>query len=135
MKTISWRQSQHRTARGSTTKGFRTAAGNRMVSMAERIPPLPLTSSRADQIFPTLTSVQIERVATHGRRRPVRSGETLVEQGDRAIPFFAVISGELEAKLLTCSTHFVFSTFRTPLLTAENNYLSGRRHVARYSTF
>src|SRR5256885_16769472 len=97
MNTISWRQSQQRTAQESSTKGFHTAGGNRMVSMAERITPVPLTSSRADQIFPTLTSVQIERVATHGRRRAVRSGEVLVEQGDRAIPFFVVISGELEA--------------------------------------
>lgn len=38
-----------------------------MGSMAEPITPLPLTSSRADQIFPTLTSVQIARVASHGR--------------------------------------------------------------------
>src|SRR6266436_5824492 len=81
MKTISWRQSQQRTPQGSSTKSLPTAAGNRMVSMAERITTLPLTSSRADQIFPTLTSVQIERVATHGRRRAVRSGEVLVEQG------------------------------------------------------
>src|ERR1700745_3230685 len=104
MKTISWRQSQQRNAKGSTIKGFRTAPGNRMVSMAERITPLPLTSSRADQIFPTLTSVQIERVATHGPRRAVRSGEVLVEQGDRAIPLFVVITGELEAVRPTCAT-------------------------------
>ena len=38
-------------------------------SMAEQATPLPLTASRADQIFPRLTSAQIERVATHGRTR------------------------------------------------------------------
>jgi CRP-like cAMP-binding protein len=68
-----------------------------MVSMAEPITPLPLTSSRADHIFPTLTSAQIAVVATHGDRRAVCGGEVLVEQGDRAIPFFVVISGQLEA--------------------------------------
>src|SRR3989440_5246151 len=131
MKTISWRQSQQRTTQGSSTKGFRTAAGNRMVSMAERITPLPLTSSRADQIFPTLTSVQIERVATHGRRRAVRSGEVLVEQGDRAIPFFVVISGELEAVRPTCATETLITIVRPGQFTGEINTLSGRRALAR----
>ena len=65
--------------------------------MAEPNTPLPLTASRSEQIFPTLTSAQIARVAKHGRTRTVRSGEVLVEPGDRAIPFFVVISGELEA--------------------------------------
>jgi CRP-like cAMP-binding protein len=41
--------------------------------------------------------MQIERVASLGRTRAVSRGEVLVDQGDRAIPFFAVISGELEA--------------------------------------
>src|SRR5437660_969046 len=131
MNTISWRQSQQRIAQGSSTKGFRTAAGNRMVSMAERITPLPLTSSRADQIFPTLTSVQIERVATHGRRRAVRSGEVLVEQGDRAIPFFVVISGELEAVRPTSATETLISVFSAGQFTAAINTLSGRRAMAR----
>jgi len=99
--------------------------------MAEPTTPLPLTSSRADQIFPTLTSVQIERVVTHGRTRAVRSGEVLVEQGDRAIPFFVVISGELEAVRPTCATETLITTFRAGQFTGEINTLSGRRALAR----
>jgi thioredoxin reductase (NADPH) len=102
-----------------------------MVSMAKPITPLPLTSSRADQIFPTLTSVQIARVATHGRRRAVRSGEVLVEQGDRAIPFFVVISGELEAVRPTCATEMLITIVRAGQFTGEINTLSGRRALAR----
>src|SRR5437879_10831309 len=66
-------------------------------SMAEPTTPLPLTASRADQIFPRLTSAQIARVATRGRTRAGRSAEDLVEQGDRDIPCFVVVSGDLEA--------------------------------------
>src|SRR5258707_10593394 len=100
-------------------------------SMAEPTTPLPLTASRADQIFPRLTSVQIERVATHGRRRAVRSGEVLVEQGDRAIPFFVVITGELEAVRPTCATETLITIVRPGQFTGEINTLSGRRALAR----
>jgi hypothetical protein len=55
--------------------------------MAEPNTPPPLTASRSEHIFPTLTSAQIARVAEHGRTRTVRSDEILVEQGDRDIPF------------------------------------------------
>lgn len=65
--------------------------------MLEPINSLPLTTSRADQIFPFLTSAQIARMATHGRARSVHTGEVLIEQGDRDIPLFVVITGELEA--------------------------------------
>jgi thioredoxin reductase (NADPH) len=57
---------------------------------------LPLSSSRAEQVFPKLTPAQIGRVAAHGRMRDVKPGEVLVEQGDSAVPFFVVVSGELE---------------------------------------
>ena len=57
---------------------------------------LPLTSSRIEKIFPKLTPAQISRIETHGHIRAVQSGELLVEQGDINIPFFVVISGELE---------------------------------------
>ena len=57
---------------------------------------LPLTSSRLEKIFPTLTSAQISRVAAHGHIRRVERGEVLVEQGDTLVPFFVVITGQLE---------------------------------------
>src|SRR5207244_3049479 len=117
--------------RVASSKGCSTAAGNTMVRMAEPISPLPLTSTPADQIFPTLTSVQIERVASHSRRRAVRSGEVLVEQGDRAIPFFVVISGELEAVRPTCATETLITIVSAGQFTGEINTLSGRRALAR----
>src|SRR5262249_37971467 len=99
--------------------------------MAEPNTPLPLTASRSDQIFPTLTSAQIARVAKHGRTRTVRSGEVLVEQGDRAIPFFVVISGELEAVRPTGTIETLLLIVRAGQFTGEINTLSGRRAMAR----
>src|SRR5258708_13276279 len=100
-------------------------------SMAEPTTPLPLTASRADQIFPRLASAQIERVATHGRRRAVRSGEVLVEQGDRTIPFFVVISGELEAVRPTSATETLISIFGAGQFTSHINTLYSRLTTAR----
>ena len=57
---------------------------------------LPLTSSRVEHIFPILTPAQINRIAVHGHIRAIQHGEVLVEQGDSAVPFFVVVSGELE---------------------------------------
>ncbi len=57
---------------------------------------LPLTSSRLEQIFPKLTPAQIRRIAAHGHIRAIQRDEVLVEQGDSAVPFFVVVSGELE---------------------------------------
>src|SRR5262249_11773227 len=44
------------------------------------------------------------RVAKHGRTRTAHSGEILAKQGDRAVPFFVVISGELEVARPTGTT-------------------------------
>ncbi len=57
---------------------------------------LPLTSSRVQDIIPKLTPVQISRVSAHGQIRALHAGEVLYEQGDIAVPFFVVVSGELE---------------------------------------
>ena len=92
---------------------------------------LPLTASRADQIFPVLTSAQIERVESFGRRRSVRGGELLVDQGDRIVPFFVITSGELEAVRPTPTSEQLISIFGAGQFTGEINSLSGRRAIGR----
>jgi hypothetical protein len=60
---------------------------------------LPIKGYLLEQIFPTLTPAQISRIEAHGHKRTMRRGEVLVEQGDRNVPFFVVVSGEAEIKL------------------------------------
>ena len=57
---------------------------------------LPLVRSSIERIFPKLTSKQISRMQERGHLREVKLGEILVEQGDNNIPFFVVVSGEIE---------------------------------------
>ena len=45
-----------------------------------------LTASRSEQIFPFLSSTQMQRLVAHGDARSVRAGEVLVEPGGREIP-------------------------------------------------
>ena len=65
------------------------------MTVATEIPTVPL-SGRAEQIFPTLTPAQQERMARHGRIRDVTQGEILTDIGEPAGRVFVVLSGELE---------------------------------------
>ena len=92
---------------------------------------LPLTKSHREKIFPKLTPVQISRIAAHGRTRSVQSGEVLIEQGDTSVPFFVVITGEVEI-LRPLGTRETLITVHGPgEFTGEVNMLSGRRSLVR----
>src|ERR1700752_5174777 len=100
--------------------------------MAESREPTPLTVTRADRIFPTLTEAQMQRLASHGAARTVRSGEVLVELGDNDIPVFLVMSGELEILRPSLTTQETLIRVVAPRqFTGEINTLSGRRAFAR----
>src|SRR5689334_15497744 len=58
--------------------------------------PLAPVLSSAGRLFPTLTDAQIARIASVGRRRAITRGEVLVEVGDRVVPVFVVLSGEIQ---------------------------------------
>lgn len=55
-----------------------------------------LESGKYPQLFPVLKPEEIARVAAVGRRRNVSAGEVLVEQGERNMHFFVVVSGHME---------------------------------------
>jgi thioredoxin reductase (NADPH) len=92
---------------------------------------LPITSSSIEKIFPKLTPDQISRIETHGHIRAVQSGEVLVEQGDTSVPFFVVITGELEI-VRPFGTHETLVTVHSSgQFTGEVNTLSGRQSFFR----
>jgi thioredoxin reductase (NADPH) len=87
---------------------------------------LPLTSSRVEQIFPKLTTAQIRHVAAHGQIRKIERGEVLYEQGHSAAPFFAVVSGELEAVRPLFPVETLVTVYEPGQFTGEVGTLSGR---------
>jgi thioredoxin reductase (NADPH) len=92
---------------------------------------LPLTKSRREKIFPKLTPVQISRVALHGRIRSVQSGEVLLEQGERSVPFFVVITSEVEILRPLGDRETLVTVHGPGEFTGEVNMLSGRRSLVR----
>src|SRR6202163_4860498 len=90
-----------------------------------------LSNSRVQQVFPTLTPAQIRRIATHGRMRVLHPGEVLVEQGDSAVPFFVVVSGELEVLRPSGVDETLVTVHAPGQFTGEVSTLSGRRALFR----
>ena len=65
--------------------------------LQEAVRSTPLTSAPdAALLFPTLTSAQIARIASHGVTRPVTRGEILIEGGQTDVPFFVLKAGAVE---------------------------------------
>src|SRR5579862_7751054 len=101
--------------------------------MAESRAPIPqaVPGNRAERIFPTLTEAQMQRLASHGNPRSVRADEILVELGDKDIPVFLVMSGELEVVRPSLTQETLIRVVGPGQFTGEINTLSGRRAFAR----
>ena len=99
--------------------------------MSEERRGLPLTNSRIEKIFPKLTPAQIGRIAAHGRTRSVQPGDVLIEQGDTSVPFFVVITGEVEIVRPFGTNETLITIHGDREFTGEVNMLSGRRSLVR----
>ena len=89
--------------------------------------PIAVTLSRPDRVFPTLTPEQLARIATHGHRRAIARGEVLVEVGDKPVPVFVVISGELQVVRPTDRAETLIVSHRAGQFSGEANMITGRR--------
>ena len=95
------------------------------------VTPLDVTVSRPERVFPTLTPKQIARIAAHGQRRSTRHGEVLVEVGDRAVPFFVVVTGEIEVVRPGATAGTVIVKHQAGQFSGEGNMITGRRAMSR----
>jgi thioredoxin reductase (NADPH) len=95
------------------------------------LPLAPTALSQAERLFPTLTSAQMARVAARGRRRTVARGEVLVEVGDKDVPFFVVVSGEIQVLRPTGATEILIVAHGPGQFSGEGNMITGRRAMAR----
>jgi len=92
---------------------------------------LPITRARKEQIFPKLTPEQIHRIEDRGNFRVVQAGEVLVEQGDSSVPFFVVVSGEIEIVRPSGGVETLIIVHGPGQFTGEVNMISGRRAMYR----
>src|SRR5687767_3020219 len=99
--------------------------------MATPLPLQPIAPSREERLFPTLTAAQIARIAAHGRRRSIARGDVLVEVGVKVVPFFVVVSGELQVLRPSDATETLIVTHRPGQFSGEGNMITGRRALAR----
>lgn len=97
------------------------------------VPATPLSDavSRPDRVFPTLTKEQIGRIAPHGRRRAITAGDVLVDIGDKAVPCFVVLSGEIEALRPSDKVETLLVRHRAGQFSGEANMISGQRSLGR----
>jgi len=92
---------------------------------------VPLSiAPREDQVWPTLTPAQIERIAKHGQQRSLQPGDVILEAGQQEFPFFVVIDGELAVMRPSCDGEQLITTYRRGSFTGEINILPGRRPMA-----
>jgi len=88
-------------------------------------------AAHAALMFPTLTPVQIARIAAHGVERQVAAGEILIEAGDPVVPFFVVRAGEIEIVRPSSMGDALVAVHGPGAFTGEANMILGRRSLMR----
>jgi thioredoxin reductase (NADPH) len=81
--------------------------------------------------LPTLTPEQMARIAARGHRRATADGDVLFEPGEKAVPTFVVVSGELQVSLPTALSETVIVTYGPGQFSGEVNAINGRPAIAR----
>src|SRR5258707_8651361 len=93
--------------------------------------PFAVTVSRPERLFPKLTPTQLARITSHGRRRATSRSEVLVDVGERVVPCFVVVAGEIQALQVSDGAETLIVSHGPGSFTGEANLISGRPSMAR----
>src|ERR1700722_16516740 len=108
-------------------RGRFSSVGQHTVGMRCEVRPDALTTRSGAaaplpaEALPTLTPEQIARVALFGRRRTTARDDILLEPGDKAVPTFLVVSGELQVVLPSNGAYTAVVTYRPGQFSGEVN--------------
>lgn len=86
---------------------------------------------RREATFPRLTPEQLARIATCGRRRLVKAGEIVFEQGETRTNFFVIRAGQLEVVQAAHDGELEIIVHGPGHFTGEVNMLTGRPSLVR----
>jgi thioredoxin reductase (NADPH) len=88
-------------------------------------------TQRREQMFPRLTDAQTARLLPLGKRRAVKRGDILFEQGSTDAQFYVVLSGTLQVVRPMFDLEESVVVHQPGEFTGETNMLSGRRTLVR----
>jgi thioredoxin reductase (NADPH) len=88
---------------------------------------IPSALDARTQAFPVLTAAQIDRVLPIGKVRQVQTGEILFEPGDTNVPFFVLLSGNMEIVQPDLTGERPIATHGRGEFTGEMTMISGHR--------
>jgi thioredoxin reductase (NADPH) len=93
--------------------------------------PVPSVLDPRTQAFPVLTAAQISRLRPWSKLRKVEPGEVLFQPGDTDIPFFVVLSGNMEIVQPDLNGERPITTHGPGEFTGEITMISGQRCLVR----
>jgi thioredoxin reductase (NADPH) len=89
--------------------------------------PVPSALDAATQRFPHLTAAQIERIRGGSKVRRIKAGEILFRPGDIDVPFFVLLSGDMEIMQPGIDGEKLITRHQAGSFTGELNMISGQR--------
>ena len=101
-----------------------------MLTEAARSTPLN-SAAGAPLMFPTLSTAQIARIASHGVIRPITRGEVLIEGGQTDVPFFVVKAGEIEVIRPSSLGDLLVAVVHADQFTGDVSMILGRPALMR----
>src|SRR5260370_14939153 len=90
-----------------------------------------LDAWRNERAFPVLTPQQVQQLGAGGRRHAVTRGDVLLDVGEKTVPLFLVISGELEILRPVGTAETTIVTLIPRQFSGEASLVTGRRSVSR----